>query len=92
MFGNLFAGAPGSTPEWRAFFLDRLHRLLLHPARGAVDRSVQRAIYSTYLDCRAMGATAEAESLLAQFLGYRGPEPRVELAPMRSSDHLTRRG
>jgi hypothetical protein len=52
------------------FFLARLHRLVMldwDPDLDAQERRlVRRAIYSSYMDCRAMGVGEQAREILAR--------------------------
>lgn len=74
---QLYTGADPGPPQWTAtqtLFLDRLTRLVrkvhLHGRYlVATDRRMQflnRAILSTFCDCRELGVEAEARVILAE--------------------------
>lgn len=74
---QLYTGADPDPPQWTAtqvLFLDRLTRLVrkvhLHGRYlVATDRRMQflnRAILSTFCDCRELGVEAEARVILAE--------------------------
>ena len=83
MFSVRFTGTSESASNLSQYFLNRLRRLLCHPAKDAGAPTLRRAIYSTYLDCRDVGATSEARSLLVRYLGGQAVEPQLELVPVR---------
>lgn len=63
------SAAPRPEPALRAHFLARLDRLARltaeHESSGpATVRLLRLCLFSTYLDCRALGARAEAHTVL----------------------------